>query len=114
MNYSVVFHVDGDLKILSVALRNAYNYLEALDGKSPAVAILINGEAIKHLRRSASNHSETINNLISRGVHFYACQNSMREHGITPEELVYEATIVPAGVVHLVELQREGFAYIKP
>jgi intracellular sulfur oxidation DsrE/DsrF family protein len=38
----------------------------------------------------------------------------MREHEIRQDELISEAIIVPAGVVHLVKLQREGFAYIKP
>jgi intracellular sulfur oxidation DsrE/DsrF family protein len=31
-----------------------------------------------------------------------------------PVPIIAEATIVPAGVVRLVELQEEGFKYVKP
>jgi intracellular sulfur oxidation DsrE/DsrF family protein len=31
-----------------------------------------------------------------------------------PVPIIAEATIVPAGVVRLVELQEAGYAYIKP
>jgi intracellular sulfur oxidation DsrE/DsrF family protein len=31
-----------------------------------------------------------------------------------PVPLIAEATIVPAGVVRLMELQEQGYAYVKP
>lgn len=42
------------------------------------------------------------------------CNNALNKFGIDREHLWNSASVVPAGVVELVRLQREGFAYIKP
>ena len=39
---------------------------------------------------------------------------ALAEHGIDPARVWPECEIVPAGLVEVVRLQREGFAYIKP
>ena len=114
MYYDVLFHVDTDVAMFTMALRNAGNYIDALGDQSYSVAIVVNGNAIELLKRADCANAELISRLAVRGVSFYACQNAMREHEIRQDELISEAIIVPAGVVHLVKLQREGFAYIKP
>ena len=47
-------------------------------------------------------------------VSFKVCQNSLNMFGLTAEELVAGCEIVPAGIVALIELQHNGYAYIKP
>ena len=46
-----------------------------------------------------------------------ACANTMagieKKTGTKPE-LLEEATVVPSGVVRLVELQEDGYAYVRP
>ena len=49
-------------------------------------------------------------------VAFSACGNTL--HGMEksegkPVELIHEAKVVPAGVVRLMELQEQGWSYIK-
>ena len=114
MNYDVVFHVDADSSKLTMALRNAKNYIDALGDGSYSSAIVVNGDAVTLLKRSTCTHTELISKLVGRRLSIYACRNALREHDISPDALIHEAIIVPAGVVHLVKLQQEGFAYIKP
>jgi intracellular sulfur oxidation DsrE/DsrF family protein len=48
---------------------------------------------------------------------FGACNNTkraMEKAEGKPVPIIPEATIVPAGVVRLVELQEEGYRYVKP
>jgi intracellular sulfur oxidation DsrE/DsrF family protein len=50
-------------------------------------------------------------------VAFAACnntKNAMEKREGKPVPLMAEATIVPAGVVRLIELQEQGYAYVKP
>ncbi|MBU5583354.1 DsrE family protein, partial [Enterococcus sp. S181_ASV_20] len=48
------------------------------------------------------------------GVTFHACNNAMRANQITKEQLPENVVVVPAGVLDLIELQAQGYAYIKP
>lgn len=114
MYYDVLLHVDTDATRFTMALRNAKNYSDAITNEEYTIAIVVNGKAIELLRRDTCPHPELISTLCSGRVRIYGCHNAMREHNITPDDLVPEVTIVPAGLVHVVKLQREGFAYIKP
>jgi intracellular sulfur oxidation DsrE/DsrF family protein len=43
-----------------------------------------------------------------------ACQNTMRRQSIKPEDLIEGLTPIPSGVARVMELQEEGYAYIRP
>jgi hypothetical protein len=47
-------------------------------------------------------------------VSFKVCRNALNRFNIAPENLIEGCEIVPAGVVSLIELQQDGYAYIKP
>ncbi|OSP61784.1 hypothetical protein EFM1CSP_19390 [Enterococcus faecium] len=49
-----------------------------------------------------------------QGVVFHACANAMRANHISESSLPEQVIVVPAGVLDLVELQSQGYAYIKP
>lgn len=52
--------------------------------------------------------------MISMKVVFHACANAMRANHISESSLPEQVIVVPAGVLDLVELQSQGYAYIKP
>ena len=52
---------------------------------------------------------EKAQSLAQYGVHFYACKNTMRKVGATEKDLVEWAEPVPAGVVKVYKLQKEGY-----
>jgi len=114
MYYDVLFHVDTDEASFTTALRNAENYVNAgIDGEY-TIAIVVNGKAIELLRRDTCPQRELLAKLCRGRVRLFACNNALKEHAVAPGDIVDEAVVVPAGIVHVVTLQREGYAYVKP
>jgi uncharacterized protein len=64
--------------------------------------------------RLDSTESSRIAEAIKAGVNVVACENSMRGQKVTREDLLPGIGYVPAGVVELMQRQREGYAYIRP
>ncbi len=52
--------------------------------------------------------------LSGKGVRFLICSNSLKNFDIPLEILLDPCETVKAGIVELVRLQAEGFAYVKP
>ena len=104
MFYDLLVHVDlPDESRFVMALGNINNYLAALNGEPCTVVLLANG-----------GPAEAIEKLAQAGVSFRVCANAMKKVPITKEDLLPCVEVVPAGVVEIVRLQREDFAYIKP
>ena len=115
MFYDLLVHVDlPDESRFVMALGNISNYLAALNGEPCTVVLLANGGAARFLARKDNAQTETIEKLAQAGVSFRVCANAMKTVPNTKEDLLPCVEVVPAGVVELVRLQRENFAYIKP
>ena len=116
MFYDLLVHVDlPDESRFVMALGNINNYLAALNGEPCTVVLLANGGAARFLAREKTTRKpEAIEKLAQAGVSFRVCANAMKKVPITKEDLLPCVEVVPAGVVEIVRLQREDFAYIKP
>ncbi|MGM0165637.1 hypothetical protein IGI39_000579 [Enterococcus sp. AZ135] len=102
----VVFHIDELEKWLETT-NNIKNLLKE-PGKI-VIIVLINGNAIKGYLDPKNQPF-----IATDGVTFHACNNAMRANKITKEQLPKGVVVVPSGVLDLIELQSEGYAYIKP
>ena len=117
MNYSVVFHVDSnDKQTLNLAFSNIENYYNAMDSyKDPfTVVLLANGPAVQLFVKEETDLAQKSQTLNKRGLNIHLCQNALNKFSIKKENLYDNCSIVPAGIVDLVELQNKGFSYIKP
>jgi len=115
MNYDLLLHVDAyDQDVLDVALGNIANYLDALPGETPNVALVANAGAVKLFTRANTGLPPVLAKLREKGVAFRLCNNALRKFSIPASDLLDGCEVVPAGVVELVRLQREGYAYVKP
>ncbi len=115
MNYNLVLHVDSDdPKTLALAFSNAANYKAALPNESFRMVLVANGPAVKRFTRADRDLAEQGEKLAQQGLEIMLCNNALKKFAIEREHLWDCAVVVPAGVVELVHLQREGFAYIKP
>ncbi len=112
--FKVVFHLDFDnTPTLEMAIGNITNFLN--DVKDAEVALLANGFAVKLFVKATNSKFEgAMRELHEKGVKFYVCNNALRANGIKKEDLFEFCEVVPAGVTKLAELQRDGYAYIKP
>lgn len=116
MNYRAVFHVDmDDARPLGLALANVGNLLRAIPERHYDIILLFNGPAVTLLTTEASAPwREEIWNLQQARVSFKVCRNALNHFNIDPDNLIEGCEVVPAGVVALIELQQDGYAYIKP
>lgn len=113
-----VFHVDEEAT-WPLVLTNAQNLCDACRdaGRGCLLEIVANGPAVQALTRAqAAAHGleGPIAALHARGVAVTACANALAAHHIPWDTLLTYIDVVPAGVVELIEKQRDGFAYIKP
>ena len=116
MNYKAVFHVDqNEEPVMNLALTNVLNLLKAVTDQDYDLVVLFNGPGVKLVSGdcTAANH-EFIKDLVARRVRFQVCQNALKRFEIAKENVIEECEIIPAGIVALIDLQKDGFAYIKP
>lgn len=120
--HRVAIHVDeNDPQRMNMALNNAHNVNEYYEskGESVEIEIVAYGPGLHMLRADTSPVKERIEqmSLAQDNLAFSACGNThsrMSEKAGKEVELLPEANMVPAGVVRLMELQEQGWSYIRP
>lgn len=116
MTIKVVFHIDwDDEEPLIMALNNMENLLKEVSAEDAAIYLVANGVAVKLFQlERATQYAPRIEKLSITGVRFLLCNNSLRNLGIKRDELAAPCEIVPAGIMELIRLQAEDYAYVKP
>lgn len=109
----VVFHIDwDDEKVLNLLLTNVENLLKAIS-EDAKVCVVANGSAV-NLFKKDSEFNPRVEALVEKGVRFLMCNNSLNKFGLSLDDLISGCEVVKAGVLELVKLQEDGYAYIKP
>lgn len=114
----VVYHMNEGVDHAPQMLRNVRNHLNA----DPKVKIVVVAHAagVDFLLRDAKDANGnpfevTVQDLVSQGVEFRACEYTLRSRNIDPRKVIEEAKLVPSGVAEVARLQaQEGFVYLKP
>ena len=106
----------------NAALRNIGNHLKAtgtpLEGNIDLAVVSHSGGVYMLLEGSTNAKGQLyepkIQELMSKGVKFLQCKNTLRGKGIKESDLVDGVEIVPSGVAEIAEKQRNGYAFVKP
>jgi intracellular sulfur oxidation DsrE/DsrF family protein len=77
------------------------------------VEVVVHGKALDFLVSKKTHLTSDIEGLVSNGVQFNACENSMRKHNVLKEELLKIAGTVPSGVAEVILKQESGWSYLK-
>lgn len=110
----VIFHVgDADPAKWTVAFNNVFNVRKDLGAANVDIEVVAINAGIRMLKFDSSESSR-IAEAIAGGVKVVACENSMRGQKVTREDMLPGIGYAPAGVVELMQRQREGYAYIRP
>jgi intracellular sulfur oxidation DsrE/DsrF family protein len=122
--HRVAIQVDqNDPQVMNLALNNATNVIEYFRGKNEEVEvdIVTYGPGLHMLRDDTSPVKDRLKRLKELAfpgkVQFSACNNTrqgMEKTEGKPVPIVSDATIVPSGVVRLMELQEQGWSYVRP
>ncbi len=112
----VVFHLDWDQEErLTLALENIKNLLKEVPPQQCKVCMVANGKAVKLFTKdNIGEHAADMEKLHNLGVRFMACGNALAKNNIEKSDLFPVCEIVPAGILELINLQAQGYAYIKP
>ena len=122
--HRIAIQVDqNDPQVMNLALNNASNIIDYYRAKNEDVdvEIVTYGPGLHMLRADTSPVQDRIKRLKDMAfpgtIQFSACNNTKQAmekaegHAIT---VVPEATIVPSGAVRLMELQEQGWSYVRP
>lgn len=118
--HKIVYHVDeASLDKTKFALGNLENHVKGVGGFAhiEAIELVVHGPALRHFVTVGMDPGvkEALERLQAQGLVFGACGNTMRGLNITLEQLPRGATPLPqGGVVRIMELQEQGYAYIRP
>jgi uncharacterized protein len=122
--HHIAIQIDqNDPQVMNMVLNNATNVIEYYRNKNEDVDldIVAYGPGIHMLRTDTSPVQDRIKRLkdmvFPGKIQFSACNNT--KQGMEKAEghaisVLPEATIVPSGVVHLTELQEQGWSYVRP
>jgi len=119
--HQVAIHVDqNDPAVMNMALNNAKNIDNYYKAKGDAVTIEIvaYGPGLKmYIPGSPVEDRISAMSLEMSNLSFSACGNThkkMSKKAGKEIALLDEATIVPSGAVRLIELQEQGYSYLRP
>jgi len=123
-SHRVLIQVDqNDPAVMNLALNNATNVIEYYrsKGEDVAVDVVTYGPGLHMLRADTSPVQDRIKQLrnvaFPSSIQFSACnvtKEGMEKKEGHPIDLASDAVVVPSGVIHLMELQEEGWSYIRP
>jgi uncharacterized protein len=120
--HKVAFQVnERDKQVMDLALNNAKNVADYYKGRGESVIIEIvaYGPGLHMLRADTSPVKDRIAPMAleNPSITFIACGNTQANQSKAegkPVTLLSEAKVTRSGVVHLMELQKQGYAYIRP
>ena len=122
--HRVVIQVDqNDAEVMNLALNNAKNVLEMYRAKNEdaVVEIVAYGPGLHMLRDDTSPVKDRIKQMTEIAfpstLKFSACNNTkqgMEKREGHPITIIPQAHLVPAGVVRIMELEEQGYSYVKP
>ncbi len=122
VTHHVAVHVDqNDPQVMNMALNNVANltnYYES-QGDTVMVEVVAYGPGLQMFVAATSPVKNRIStmSLELENLSFAACGNTLRNMSKKAGkdiELLDETTVVPSGVVRLIELQENNYAYIRP
>ena len=122
--HHIAIQIDqNDPQVMNMVLNNATNVIEFYRAKNEDVDVdvVAYGPGLHMLRSDTSPVQERIKRLkdmvFPGKIQFSACNNTRQ--GMEKAEghaipILTDATVVPSGVVHLMELQEQGWSYVRP
>ncbi len=115
--HKLVFQVSSaDPGIQNLTLNNVVNVQKSLGIDNVDIEVVAYGPGLSILT-SKSKVKDRVSSLTKYNITFSACGNTMkvmkRKTGKLPQ-LIDGVRVVPAGVIRIMELQEQGYAYIRP
>jgi len=114
--HRVVMHLNsGDEKVHRGALNNIRHLYQEVGREHLRVELVVHGAGLTLLTKKDSTLTTELAQLkTTYDVEFTACSNTMKAMNLTTRDLVEQVDRTVPAMVRLMELQEEGWIYIKP
>jgi intracellular sulfur oxidation DsrE/DsrF family protein len=115
-SHRVVMHLNsGDEKVQRGALNNIRHLYQEVGRERLRVELVVHGAGLTLLTKKASVLAPELAQLkTAYEVEFTACSNTMKAQGLTQADLIDQVDRMAPAMVRLMELQEQGWSYIKP
>jgi len=111
----------NDPQLMNVALNNVENLVKYYEEKGERVQVefVAYGPGLNMVRSDTSPVKDRLTAINGRmkNVTFSACDNTLGAQSMQENKeitLIPEARLVPAGIARIVELQEQGWTYVRP
>ncbi|MBU1237971.1 MAG: DsrE family protein [Gammaproteobacteria bacterium] len=104
---------DGDQAKWNLALNNARNLQSELGSENVDIEIVVYGPGIGMLKADSLVGNRVLD-AASAHVKVVACENTMKAQKLGKDDMLSGVTFVPAGVVEIMDRQKQGWSYIRP
>lgn len=106
----------GDAKTWTTALNNVDNLVSALGADNVDIKVVAYGPGLAVLEKKSAEMAAHIakTKQASPAVDFLACGVTMQKQGVSEKDLDAGVTKIPSGIVKIVELQEQGYSYVRP
>jgi len=118
--HKIVYQLDdAGVDKAQFVLRNIRNHVAGVGGwqNVEALELVVFGPALKSFVQGSMDPAlmQALDALQLQGMTFGACGNTMKNFSITAEQLPPKSLILPqGGVVRVMELQEQGYIYLRP
>lgn len=113
-SYRVVFSVtEDDQHIWNEVFGNFRNIQRELGPENVRIELVVYDQAMGMLKDD-SLVAEKVSDALADGVRIVACINSMTAQELKKDDMLNGIGYVQAGIVELIKLQSDGWAYIRP
>jgi uncharacterized protein len=104
---------DPDEARWNLVLNNARNLQADLGKGNVDVEIVVYGPGIGMLK-AESLVGNRVADSTAAGIRIVACENTMKAQKLKRDDMLTGVEYVPAGVVEIAKLQKQGWSYLRP
>jgi len=110
--HKIIFQmVTGDTASHKMLMKQFANILSI--APDAQIEVVCHGPGLQMMMLEKTIVANKIAALKEKGVVFNVCEFSMKERKVERSMLIEQATLVPAGIIEIVEKQEQGWSYIK-
>ncbi|MHB8742456.1 MAG: DsrE family protein [Sulfuricaulis sp.] len=104
---------ENNPEVWNLALNNAKNIQQVMGKENVNIEIVAYGPGI-NMFKFDSEVGPRLKEANNDGVALRACGNTMKAMHLTKKDLDDNVKVVKAGIIEIINKQREGWSYIKP
>ncbi len=108
----IVLHINDTFKLTH--LNNSVKNLRKELGENAKIKVVINGKAVQSMLKNNKPSTKIINSILQNNVDIGLCHNAVRNHHVNKNMLIKGLKVLPKdGNVSIINLQKQGYIYIK-